>query len=218
MARHWKCWHPELNKNDYMPNKSRNASFPNYPRRSFDSTSPSMDPVSLPSKMIRIDSIEVEPPAKMIRIDASQPVTIRSGLFDPVTTNKTLLNDPIKSSTSSLVAKSHIAESFMTIKAEPLEDSCDSIGVEGHTEEVQFKVEDNPHIQEEPVDVGGYPHTQGEPVEVDNYSPVTHNLVVRNGSYVCSFQGCDYKSKYNSNMWRHQRKYSHFAADVTSKF
>ena len=215
MARHWKCWHPELNKNDYMPNKSRNASFP---RRSFASTSPLMDPVSLPSKMIRIDSIEVEPPAKMIRIDASQPVTIRSGLFDPVTTNKTLLNDPIKSSTSSLVAKSHIAESFMTIKAEPLEDSCDSIGVEGHTEEVQFKVEDNPHIQEEPVDVGGYPHTQGEPVEVDNYSPVTHNLVVRNGSYVCSFQGCDYKSKYNSNMWRHQRKYSHFAADVTSKF
>ena len=31
-----------------------------------------------------------------------------------------------------------------------------------------------------------------------------------NGLYACRSGGCDYTTKYNSNMWRHRRKYNHF--------
>ena len=43
-------------------------------------------------------------------------------------------------------------------------------------------------------------------------SPATHNPRVSNGKFVCGFDGCDYMSVYNSNMWRHQRKYNHFVS------
>ena len=210
MARHWRCWHPELNKADYMPNRSRNASVLNNPRRSFDSAS---------------SSVDVEPPTKMIRIDASQPVTIRSGFFNPVTTNtpakKTLSNEPIKSSSSSPVAKGNqVIESFITIKAEPLEESCDSTEVEGYTpvEGVSIEVEDYTQVEgATPLDVEGCTQVGGDEIaSSDLITPVTHNLAVKNGNFVCSFTGCDYKSKYNSNMWRHQRKYNHFADGNTT--
>jgi hypothetical protein len=48
------------------------------------------------------------------------------------------------------------------------------------------------------------------------FSPMTPNLLMTDGKYVCSFEGCDYMSRYNSNMWRHQRKYNHFiGANIT---
>jgi hypothetical protein len=192
MARHWRCWHPELNKSDYMPNRSRNASVFQNTRRSFDSAT---------------SSVEVEPLSKMIRIDASQPVTIRSGFFNPVTSNlanKTLSNEPLKKYTTSspVVKNSEPLESFITIKAEPIEEyfevvSTEDEGVAGEssTEGVQ---------------------SEGEVVSFSPITPVTHNLAVKNGNFVCSHSGCDYKSKYNSNMWRHQRKYNHFAEGNTT--
>ena len=212
MARHWRCWHPELNKADYMPNRSRNASVLNNPRRSFDSAS---------------SSIEVEPPRKMIRIDASQPVTIRSGFFNPVTSTntpakKTFSNEHIKSATSSpAVAKGTLViGSLITIKAEPLEESCDSTEVEGCTqvEGVSIEVDDYTQTEgAEPLDVESCTEVEGDEVAtLAPITPVTHNLAVKNGNFVCSFSGCDYKSKYNSNMWRHQRKYNHFADGNTT--
>ena len=213
MARHWRCWHPELNKADYMPNRSRNASVLNNPRRSFDSAS---------------SSIEVEPPRKMIRIDASQPVTIRSGFFNPVTTinntpaKKTFSNEHIKSATSSPAAAKGtlVIGSLITIKAEPLEESCDSTEVEGYTqvEGVSIEVDDYTQTEgAEPLDVESCTEVEGDDVAtLAPITPVTHNLDVKNGNFVCSFSGCDYKSKYNSNMWRHQRKYNHFADGNTT--
>ena len=212
MARHWRCWHPELNKADYMPNRSRNASVPNNPSGSFDSAS---------------STIEVEPPRKMIRIDASQPVTIRSGFFNPVTSTntpakKTFSNEHIKSSTSSPAAAKGtlVIGSLITIKAEPLEESCDSTEVEGCTqvEGVSIEVDDYTQTEgAEPLDVESCTEVEGDDVAtLAPITPVTHNLDVKNGNFVCSFSGCDYKSKYNSNMWRHQRKYNHFADGNTT--
>ena len=36
------------------------------------------------------------------------------------------------------------------------------------------------------------------------------NLPMANGLYACKTGDCDYKTRYNSNMWRHRRKYNHF--------
>lgn len=36
------------------------------------------------------------------------------------------------------------------------------------------------------------------------------NLPMANGLYACRSGDCDYTTKYNSNMWRHRRKYNHF--------
>lgn len=40
-------------------------------------------------------------------------------------------------------------------------------------------------------------------------NPTASNLPLVNGLYVCAFEGCDYSSKFNSNMWRHKRKFNH---------
>ena len=36
------------------------------------------------------------------------------------------------------------------------------------------------------------------------------NLPMANGLYACKAGDCDYTTRYNSNMWRHRRKYNHF--------
>ena len=40
------------------------------------------------------------------------------------------------------------------------------------------------------------------------------NLPMVDGQYVCMFKGCNYTTKFNSNMWRHQRKYEHCSGNL----
>ena len=44
----------------------------------------------------------------------------------------------------------------------------------------------------------------------DRLNASSGNLPMANGLYCCRSGGCDYATKYNSNMWRHRRKYNHF--------
>lgn len=47
--------------------------------------------------------------------------------------------------------------------------------------------------------------------------PVASNLQLVNGLYVCAFEGCDYSTKVNSNMWRHKRKFNHCGSESANR-
>jgi hypothetical protein len=150
MARHWRCWHPKLNKNDYMPVRPRTVSFSHQISSNF------------------------EPPAKIIKAEDSNPNVEQNELPSLAPSALNYLSTSVPNISKVLGSNKNL----VIIKCEEAGDKC---------------------IKEE--------------MKEESISPTTHNPQVMDGKFVCGFANCNYMSKYNSNMWRHQRKYNHFDSE-----
>ena len=148
MARHWRCWHPDLNKADYQQQQRTKTS-----------------PVAISTPKAQINNKFKDATATTTPdTNFSQAQDFKKVNFGVSLSKKAELSSDIR---------------LASIKQDP----------EQHSP--------LPDVQQ-----------QNEKV----LSPAVYNLAISSdGKYACKFEGCDYMSKYNSNMWRHQRKYNHFA-------
>jgi hypothetical protein len=203
MARHWRCWHPELNKADYQPTV-----------RSGKSVSPKNQQTpknhSSSSKSQQAINVQSSTPTtqQAMNIQSGSPKTqqamnIQSG------SHKTQQVSLPSSVSPSFMDDNQFVKSYLNggkkkrfvLSAVKLEENKEAtINTEEvvDIENVEMKEEEEETLETKTVTMS------------QQFSPMTPNLLMTDGKYVCSFEGCDYMTKYNSNMWRHQRKYNHF--------
>jgi hypothetical protein len=213
MARHWRCWHPELNKADYQPTvrsgksvspKNQQISKNQSPKNQQTPKNQSGSPKTQQAMNVQSGSPKTQ-----------QAMNVQSG------SHKTQQVSLPSSVSPSFMDDNQFVKSYLNggkkkrfvLSAVKLEENK-----EANKEENKETTTNN----EEVIDIENFEMKEEEEEETktmtmsQQFSPLTPNLLMTDGKYVCSFEGCDYMTKYNSNMWRHQRKYNHFiGANIT---